>query len=289
LAVRVTADLLAAGYQEANGVTDTSIQDAQQQGTSINIRPMPLWQALLYFGLPALLFRASIYNGTPALMRLGLPPFEANVVSFAAPAAILFALAFGFYKGDGYSFAWSDMRTRFRLLPMTGRDWLWAIGGLFVTFLSIGALSFTSTLLIAALPPLAPPDFFPPWQRPGTAFDVALFTDFIGAPLKGNWGVAALFVVMLFFNIFGEELWWRGYILPRQEKVHGRWTWAIHGLLWLLWHLAFYPWQAFALLPICLIVPYIAQRRQNTWPAIIIHLQNGMVLLLILAMVLGVI
>jgi len=94
---------------------------------------------------------------------------------------------------------------------------------------------------------------------------------------------------MLFLNIFGEELWWRGYILPRQEKVHGRWTWAIHGLLWLLWHVAFLPWQAFALLPICLFIPYVAQRRQNTWPAVIIHLQNGIVLLLILAMVLGIV
>lgn len=36
------------------------------------IRPMPLWQALFYFGLPAILFRASIYYGTPALIDLGL-------------------------------------------------------------------------------------------------------------------------------------------------------------------------------------------------------------------------
>jgi len=84
-------------------------------------------------------------------------------------------------------------------------------------------------------------------------------------------------LVMLSFNIFGEELWWRGYILPRQEEAYGRWTWAVHGLLWLLWHVAFYPWQVFALLLICLTVPYIAQRRQNIWPAIIIHWQNGIV------------
>jgi len=28
-----------------------------------------------------------------------------------------------------------------------------------------------------------------------------------------------------------RELWWRGYILPRQELAFGRWTWIIHGLL----------------------------------------------------------
>jgi membrane protease YdiL (CAAX protease family) len=174
------------------------------------------------------------------------------------------------------------------LLPLTGKDWLWAIGGFLVTFLSIGALSFSALLLIKAFPEIAPPDFFPPWQQPGTTFDVALFATYIGSPVRGNWGIAMLFFVMLWFNIVGEELWWRGYILPRQEQAHGRWTWLIHGLLWLMWHVAFYPWQVLALLPICLAVPYVAQRRQNTCPALIIHAQNGIVLVLILALILGI-
>jgi membrane protease YdiL (CAAX protease family) len=249
---------------------------------------MRLGRSLLYFGLPALLFRIFLYTGTPALIGLGLPAFKAYVVSFTVPSAVLFALAFAFYKRDGYPLTWAGMQARFRLLPMTGKDWLWAIGGFVVTFLSIGALSFSALLLIKAFPALGPPHFFPPWQQPGTSFDVALFSDFVGAPLKGNWSAAILFFMMLFFNIFGEELWWRGYILPRQEAAYGRWTWLLHGFLWLLWHLAFYPWQAFALLPICLAVPFVAQRQHNTWTAIIIHSQNAIILLLILAMIFGI-
>lgn len=259
----------------------------QSKDSTVTINPMPLWKALLYFGLPALLFRISLYSGTQALVRLGMRPFEANVVGFTVPAAILFALAFGFYKRDGYALSWGDIKRRFRLQPMTGKDWLWAIGGLLGTFLSIGALAGSALILIDAFPAIAPPDFFPPWLKPGVNFDTTLFADYIGAPLKNNWSVAILFIVMLFFNIAGEELWWRGYILPRQEKTHGRWAWIIHGLLWLFWHIAFYPWQVFALLPICLALPYIAQRRQNTWVALVIHVQNGFVLILILAMVLG--
>lgn len=265
----------------------SALENIQPKSLPLTVKPMPLWQALLYFALPALLFRLCLYSGIPTLRRLGLSRFEAWAVSFIVPAAILFALAFGFYKFDGYPLTSSAVKTRFRLLPMSGKDWLWAIGGFFVTYLSIGALSFTASLLIRAFPAFHPPDFFPPWQLPGAALSTAIFADYIGAPLKGNWGVVILFFLVLFFNIVGEELWWRGYILPRQEKVHGRWSWAIHGLLWLFWHVAFYPWQIFALLPICLILPYTAQRSQNTWVAIIIHLQNGIVLLLILAMVLG--
>jgi membrane protease YdiL (CAAX protease family) len=248
---------------------------------------MPLWQAVLYFGLPALLFRVSLYSGTPVLLGWGLTPFEATTVAFTVPAAILVALALGFYKLDGYPLVWSRIKARFRLLPLRGKDWLWAIAALLVTYLSLGALGSSAQLLIEAIPALAPPDFFPPWLKPGTNFSLDLFADFVAAPIRGNWGVAVLFLVMLFFNIVGEELWWRGYILPRQEKQHGRWTWVIHGVLWWLWHLAFYPWQVFALLPICLALPFVAQRRQNTWVALIIHLQNGVVLFLVLAMVLG--
>jgi membrane protease YdiL (CAAX protease family) len=267
--------------------TDTTFNKTPKN-VSGNIKPMVFWKAVLYFGLPALLFRVFLYNITPIFIRMGLSPFEANVVSLTVPSAILFALAFGFYKRDGYPLTWSGIKTRFRLLPMTTRDWLWAIGAFLISFLTIGALIPSATMLIRTFPVIAPPDFFPPWLKPDTNFNIALFTQYIGTHFKGNWGVVILFFIMLFFNITGEEMWWRGYILPRQEKVHSRWTWLVHGLLWLCWHLTFYPWQAFALLPICLILPYVAQRRQNTWVALIIHLQNGIVLLLILAAVLGI-
>jgi membrane protease YdiL (CAAX protease family) len=260
----------------------------QAQRPASTIEPMPFWQVLLYFGVPALLFRASLYGGIPALIHVGLARFEASVVGLTIPAAALFALAFGCYRRDGYPLAWSAVRSRFRLFPPTRAGWAWALGGWLATFLSIGALAFTAPRLISALPGIAPPEFFPPWLRPGAAFDLASFAAYIGKPVRGNWGVATLFFVMLWFNIAGEELWWRGYILPRQEAAHGRWAWLIHGLLWLAWHLAFYPWQALALLPICLAIPYIAQRRQNTWPALIIHTQNGLVLVLVLALVLGI-
>lgn len=269
-------------------MANAAVQETTGKSLPISLHPMPLWQSLLYFGLPALLFRLSIYNGTPALIALGMSPFYANVVTFTVPAAILFALALGFCKRDGYAGSWAELKARLRLVRMTGRDWLWAIVALLLTFLSIGAIQqFTALPLIKAIPAIAPPAFFPPWNQPGVAFDVALYSSYIGEPLKGNWGVALLVLVMFFFNIFGEELWWRGYILPRQERAQGRWAWLVNGLLWLLWHVAFYPWQIFALLPICLAVPFVAQRRQNTWTAIIIHLQNGVFQLLVLAMVLG--
>ncbi len=258
------------------------------QPKAVSIAPMPIWKAALYFGVPAILFRVSLYNGIPALARLGLSRFEAYIVGLTVPAAILFAFALGFYVRDGFTLDWNTVKARFWLRPMSRQDWLWTVVAFVATFLSIGIMAVPTQMLITAVPALGVPDFFAPWAKPGATFDLALFTNFVGAPLKGNWAFALLSFVQLFFNIFGEELWWRGYILPRQEQASGRGAWLINGLFWWLWHLTFYPWQLFALLPICLTIPFVAQRLHNNWPAIIIHWQNGISLLLILALVLGI-
>jgi membrane protease YdiL (CAAX protease family) len=89
-----------------------------------------------------------------------------------------------------------------------------------------------------------------------------------------------LMVFVLFMNIMSEELWWRGYILPRQEKQHGRYTWAIHGVLWAFFH-AFKWWAVPFMLFTTWIIPLISQRFGNTTPGIIIHLVvNGLGILL---------
>ena len=71
-------------------------------------------------------------------------------------------------------------------------------------------------------------------------------------------------LIYYFFNIMGEELWWRGYIFPRQELAHGQRTWLVHGLLWTAFHL-FSPYNALMVLPGALWVSWIVQRRRNTW------------------------
>lgn len=60
----------------------------------------------------------------------------------------------------------------------------------------------------------------------------------MGIPLPGAWWFVIYYAVwLLVLNIFGEEPWWRGYVLPRQELFFGRATWAVHGVFWSLFHL----------------------------------------------------
>src|ERR1700693_4380047 len=42
--------------------------------------------------------------------------------------------------------------------------------------------------------------------------------DFMGIPLHGRWWIGIYyFLVLLVANVGGEEFWWRGYLLPRQN------------------------------------------------------------------------
>jgi len=69
----------------------------------------------------------------------------------------------------------------------------------------------------------------------------------------------------------GEEILWRGVILPRQEKASGQKAWFFHGLFWSIFHISF-GWQLLIIaLPSLFILPYAVQHRKNSWIGVIIH------------------
>lgn len=105
--------------------------------------------------------------------------------------------------------------------------------------------------------------------------------------MLGRWDLFVVYFVVLIFNHVGEELWWRGYVLPRQEAAFGRWAWLIHGLMWNLFHV-FKWWELVSLLPVTLIISYAAYRFKNNWPGFIAHyLANAFGIFLVLMGVLG--
>ena len=110
--------------------------------------------------------------------------------------------------------------------------------------------------------------------------------DFMGIPLQGNWWVVVYYAaVMLVCNIGGEELWWRGYVLPRQELAFGRHAWIVHGILWSAFHLFMQPtlWNTTRMAITGLALSFIAQRTKNTWPGIVAHTVGNLPFFLTLA------
>ena len=59
---------------------------------------------------------------------------------------------------------------------------------------------------------------------------------------SGNWPWFAVMVVMMVFNtVLGEELLFRGLLLPRMRGAFGRWDWFANGVLFAMYHLHI-PW-----------------------------------------------
>lgn len=87
-------------------------------------------------------------------------------------------------------------------------------------------------------------------------------------------GVLPLIPIVLALNILGEEVFWRGMVLPRQGLRHGQRTFLVHGAIWALSH-AFQYWLLPPILVGSVTLAYLVQRTKNTWVGILAHLLNN--------------
>ena len=104
---------------------------------------------------------------------------------------------------------------------------------------------------------------------------------------KGSWGWFAILLVLWFFNtVAGEELLFRGYLLPRMTGTFGRWAWLANGVAFAAYHVHV-PWIIPGALFDALWLAYPSQRYRSAWIGIIVHSsQTVFVGLAVLALVL---
>jgi membrane protease YdiL (CAAX protease family) len=113
-------------------------------------------------------------------------------------------------------------------------------------------------------------------------------TDRAEAFFSGAWGWFAVVVALAVFNtVLGEELLFRGLLLPRMRAAFGKRDWVANGALFTLYHLHM-PWvMATTLVDGIFLMAYPSRRFQSAWMGIIVHsLQSIVVIGVILALVL---
>lgn len=239
---------------------------------SRTLKPMPLPLALLYFGIPALVFVLSVYYLIPFFMEQGITEFMSYSLSLLIPLILMLIASLIALRMEGYPVNWNSIQERFRLRKMDRTDWLWTVVSVVVMFVGAGIFGVLGQVLVMKglipLPAKIPTALLDPTVDPANVLNV--FYAALGPNAKGNWWLVIFSLILLAFNIVGEEFWWRGVILPRQEVVHGKNTWLVHGTMWALFH-AFKYWSWLGLLPVTLALSFVAQRRKNTWPGIITH------------------
>jgi membrane protease YdiL (CAAX protease family) len=230
--------------------------------TGPQIRAMPLPLSVALFGLPCLLFVVLQRWVVPHMAAAGIP----HLVSFlvlGSPHLLFFFGALYAYRREGWPWRLGDLAARFRFRALDRRGVLRTIAAV------VGLIGSYLAVYVLAKPLLQRlHDAFPEPEILGEIMGDA--ETFAGFPLEGSVWLLAVFFCIYFFNVIGEELWWRGYIFPRQELRHGQRTWLVHGLLWAGFHL-FAPFNAVMILPGALWVSWIVQRERNTWIFVISH------------------
>src|SRR5919204_264487 len=89
--------------------------------------------------------------------------------------------------------------------------------------------------------------------------------------LHGAWGWFALIVVLGLFNtVLGEELLFRGFLLPRMNGAFGRRDWVANGILFAGYHLHM-PWAIPTALLDTFILAYPSKRYRSAWIGIAVH------------------
>jgi membrane protease YdiL (CAAX protease family) len=95
--------------------------------------------------------------------------------------------------------------------------------------------------------------------------------------ISGNWAWFGLMVVLWVFNtVLGEELLFRGLLLPRMNGAFGRGDWVANGVLFAAYHLHI-PWAIPTILLDTLILSYPTKRYRSAWIGIAVHSTQSVV------------
>jgi uncharacterized protein len=198
-----------------------------------------------------------------------------------------FVLAMFLIRRDEGALSWSTIRRRCWLNsprdPQTGQArpklWWWLVP----LVLGVGLLQFIPLhqLWETMFPFLDEPDKY--------SFAKLMESEERKAALEGAWQLVALFVVMGLFNtVIGEELLFRGVLLPKMRGAFGRFDWVANGVLFGLYHLH-QPWSIFASIVDGVFLYALPSRRfRSAWFGIIVHsMQTIVFIFLALGLVLG--
>ena len=244
---------------------------SNQSMTHVNTIPeaaqvpkLPLWGSVILFAIPTICLWLATRIGIPWLQERIAGP---DILCWFVAGGLVF---FGLFVAAIIGF-WIEKRrlpdttfaTRFRFRPVTRSDVIYTLVALAICSLASGVI-FVLWMGIAGLTTtIGPPKLTPPFIQMEPVTQQTLW-------------VLAAWLPLFFFNITGEELWWRGYILPRQEQEHGKPAWLVHAAGLTLFHLPLGVDLAILLLPFLAALPWVVQKRQNLWTGFLFHgLLNG--------------
>jgi membrane protease YdiL (CAAX protease family) len=226
----------------------------------------------------------------PALSRGSANPGTVRVAALTLGLIWQFALVLILLAHEGSSWRWSDIRQRLWLRQPSSekggrtdrRLWWWLIPVVVLTVLyEMQVIGVVDRLWVSLFPALAEP--------PGFSLGAILGSPEAKAQMVGAWGFYWLFMVNALFNtVIGEELLFRGLLLPRMARTFGKWDWVGNGLLFGFYHWH-QPWVFMgAAIEGAFLFAFPTRRFKSAWFGVIAHSgQTVFFAFLLLGLVLG--
>ncbi|MBN2048276.1 MAG: CPBP family intramembrane metalloprotease, partial [Anaerolineaceae bacterium] len=192
---------------------------------------------LLMFAWPTAWYTLLIYViGRQFIPEGGTTPTWVMMSILALGPGLEMIVGLILLRREGYALTIHSLRDRIRWRWPGG----WKAWGVAVIVLILGMvfgmLMGPVNKSLASVPGFVPPDWRPaasnPLKEVKGAADV-----FPDIALEGNYlFLLAYFLIGLIFNIFGEEIYYRAYLLPRMRGVFGKADWVANGILFTLKH-----------------------------------------------------
>jgi len=214
--------------------------------------PLNLTGSFVWFAVPSIALILLTRYAIPEMVHNGIHGLFAWFVSAFLLMGTMFLIAIRSAKGQ-------PVKTALKVKRLTGNDLRIAIIVLAASGVLMGILYFSMNLLVGPSQSMMPPFL------DGTVIDPSHRLVYLLSWLP-----------MFFFNIAGEELLWRGVLLPRQEAFFGKKAWVLNGALWMMFHISFGLRMMIILLPVFFALPWLVQKTGNTSTDILFHgLING--------------
>ena len=207
-------------------------QFSWRQLVAFLLLPVAWWFILLY-GIARLLLPAcSAPNGEP----------NGWLLLFIQVLGYLFEffLALYIFRKEGYPLRLQALKERIH--------WRWPRGWkawgiiLLLFVVGFGISQFLQPLSAAIARVFPPPDWFPAAQHPFKKVN-SVQDAYPGVVLKGNYVFLLLALFTGTVNIVGEDLYYRGALIPKLHGLFGRCAWLAGGIIWTLKHI--YVWWRF--------------------------------------------
>ena len=192
--------------------------------------PVAWWSILLHVITPLVLPAFSTPNGDPNVW------LESSITTLAY--LFEFFLALYIFRKEGYSLRLRALKERI--------NWRWPRGwkawGIILILFVVG-FGITTILQQLTTPAIAkvlpPPDWWPAGQHPFKEVN-SLADAMPGVVIKGNYLLLLLVVFSGTMNIVGEDLYYRGALIPKLHGLFGKWSWLAGGIIFALKHI--YAW-----------------------------------------------